>query len=126
MKVTLLATFVIVAGNHGHVVIDAFSFCKRAVATNIPVLPRGSSTVRTSTISTTLNLSSEQPITEDCGCSPPIIYSGKPSLKAKSINPRESIAGSQLITLDGELVSMNKMLPLDDTVSIVVFLRSFG
>jgi len=63
---------------------------------------------------------------EECGC-PTTITSGKPSKKALSINPREEITKSTVFTLNGEVITMNQLLPSnDDGVSIVVFLRSFG
>jgi hypothetical protein len=55
------------------------------------------------------------------------MYSGRPSGKAQSINPRAVIAGSTVYRVSGEAVVIDEILPSDDTtVAIVVFLRSFG
>lgn len=64
---------------------------------------------------------------ENCGCTS-ITFSGQPSKRAQNLNPRMAIVGSTFYTLNGEPITMEQLLPLDDlkTVAIVVFLRSFG
>lgn len=63
---------------------------------------------------------------DNCECNS-IMYSGRPSRKAQSINPRTALVGSTIYRVSGEAVAIDEILPGDDTtVAIVVFLRSFG
>lgn len=61
---------------------------------------------------------------EDCGCGGAVI-SGKPSDKARSLNPRDAIGKSTLRTLDGIETSLNDILPQKGT-SLLVITRSLG
>jgi hypothetical protein len=67
-------------------------------------------------------------VTDGCGCSDAIL-SGKPSDRARQLDPRISIGKSSLQKLDGTLTNMDEVLGDDarrtDT-SLVVFLRSLG
>mmetsp|Transcript_4959 Transcript_4959/g.7520 ORF Transcript_4959/g.7520 Transcript_4959/m.7520 type:complete len:127 (+) Transcript_4959:180-560(+) len=66
---------------------------------------------------------------EDCGCGTPMVLSGDPSSKARSLNPREAIRKSTFYTVNGEKTSIDKLVgepQSDNGVSIVVLLRSFG
>ena len=63
--------------------------------------------------------------TEDCGCATTIM-SGKPSEKAKDLDPRKAITKSPFYDIDGNVISS-----MDDVISsssraLVIFLRSFG
>ncbi len=63
--------------------------------------------------------------TEDCGCATTIM-SGKPSDKAKELDPRKAIAKSSFYDIDGNLISsMNDVIP-SSSRALVIFLRSFG
>mmetsp|Transcript_25625 Transcript_25625/g.38298 ORF Transcript_25625/g.38298 Transcript_25625/m.38298 type:complete len:112 (+) Transcript_25625:107-442(+) len=74
-----------------------------------------------------LSLSSDA---DDCGCAEPsldTVYGGKPSNRAREMNPRQALADakSDFFRVTGERVNMDSVLN-DDGVEIVVFLRSFG
>mmetsp|Transcript_31870 Transcript_31870/g.52553 ORF Transcript_31870/g.52553 Transcript_31870/m.52553 type:complete len:111 (+) Transcript_31870:126-458(+) len=59
---------------------------------------------------------------EDCGCT---TFSGKPSEKALTIDPRESIGSNPIYTVNGEQTSINEQIGTTGS-SVVVFLRSLG
>ena len=65
---------------------------------------------------------------EDCGCGDTVILSGKPSDKARSIDPRQAIRKSSIYTINGEKTNMDNLIgiPKESGISIVVFLRSLG
>jgi hypothetical protein len=74
--------------------------------------------------------------TADCGCGDNVILSGKPSDKARSIDPRQAIRKNSIYTVNGLETNMDKLIgaPTSDTtttaaaaaVSIVVLMRSLG
>ena len=61
----------------------------------------------------------------NCGCE--IQFSGKPSDRAKSSNPREIVRNSlsEIYSITGEKIRLDDLLE-EHPVNIVVFLRSFG
>jgi hypothetical protein len=67
-------------------------------------------------------------VSEGCGCSD-VILSGKPSDRARKLDPRISIGKSSFQKLDGTPTNMNEVLgdvvTTTDT-SLVIFLRSLG
>ena len=58
----------------------------------------------------------------DCGCT---IYSGKPSDKARSLDPRRAIGTSPIFSVNGDQTSIDELIGTRGT-AIVVFLRSLG
>mmetsp|Transcript_25667 Transcript_25667/g.36209 ORF Transcript_25667/g.36209 Transcript_25667/m.36209 type:complete len:128 (+) Transcript_25667:219-602(+) len=66
---------------------------------------------------------------EDCGCGTPLVLSGNPSSKARSLNPREAIRKSTFFTVSGDTTSIDNLIGEPSStngVSVVVLLRSFG
>eukprot|EP00588_Corethron_pennatum_P007913 CAMPEP_0194289848 /NCGR_PEP_ID=MMETSP0169-20130528/39987_1 /TAXON_ID=218684 /ORGANISM="Corethron pennatum, Strain L29A3" /LENGTH=121 /DNA_ID=CAMNT_0039037265 /DNA_START=69 /DNA_END=434 /DNA_ORIENTATION=+ len=67
---------------------------------------------------------------EDCGCGPNIaqLTSGKLSDEAKSMDHRQVISGTSIYDLSGDVRDTDDIIggSSDNSVSIVVFLRSFG
>jgi hypothetical protein len=67
--------------------------------------------------------------TADCGCGDSVILSGRPSDKARSLDPRQAIRKNSIYTVDGLETNMDELIgaPGDTTaVSIVVLMRSLG
>ena len=64
----------------------------------------------------------------DCGCGDNIRLSGKPSDKARSIDPRQAVRKSSIYTIHGQETNMDTLIgiPTESGTSIVVFLRSLG
>lgn len=58
----------------------------------------------------------------DCGCT---IYSGKPSDKARAVDPRRAIGTAPLFSVNGDQTSIDELIGTRGT-AIVVFLRSLG
>ena len=66
---------------------------------------------------------------EDCGCSGgPEILSGDVPEVARSLNPRQALRKTNVFSVSGESVSMDELLNRrgEDSVSVLVFLRSLG
>jgi len=67
---------------------------------------------------------------EDCGCGPNLaqLTSGKLSDQAKSMDHRQVISGTSIYDLSGDVRDTDDIIAgsSDNSVSIVVFLRSFG
>jgi hypothetical protein len=67
--------------------------------------------------------------TADCGCGDNVLLSGRPSDKARSLDPRQAIRKNSIYTVDGLETNMDELIgaPSDTTaVSIVVLMRSLG
>ena len=78
-------------------------------------------TIPSRSISTPLGMSS-------CGCDEAIL-SGKPSVVAKTIDPRRAIRTKTLYNINGESTSMDEILgtpKAQQDPAVVVFLRSLG
>mmetsp|Transcript_23760 Transcript_23760/g.42892 ORF Transcript_23760/g.42892 Transcript_23760/m.42892 type:complete len:112 (+) Transcript_23760:374-709(+) len=76
------------------------------------------------TISKPIRLAALGSSTEDCGCGGAIL-DGKPSDRARSIDPRQAIRNASFLNLNGGTVTFDEILD-PSGVSVVVFLRSFG
>jgi hypothetical protein len=63
--------------------------------------------------------------TADCGCADTTTFSGKPSEKALTINPRPALGSTPIYTVDGKQTSIDEQIGTTGS-SIVVFLRSLG
>lgn len=61
-----------------------------------------------------------------CGCD--TLVSGNPSVKARSIDPREAVRSASFYTVNGERTNMDDLIgkPTTKATSIVVFMRSLG
>jgi len=61
---------------------------------------------------------------EDCGCD--TVYTGSPSTKALNMNPKQAIADStaSVFTVNGEKKMLKQLA--SGSISVLVFLRSFG
>lgn len=62
--------------------------------------------------------------TADCGCAD-TTFSGKPSEKALTINPRPALGSTPIFTVNGKQTSIDEQIGTTGS-SIVVFLRSLG
>lgn len=93
-----------------------------------PLAPRNSVDVRSIPRVPVAMMNAIGTLSENCGCQE-TIFSGKPSNKARAINPREEIRQKTLFSVNGEQVTMDELIggPSEEQeVSIVVFLRSLG
>lgn len=63
----------------------------------------------------------------DCGCGEPVRFSGKPSDRAKLVNPRQILreSRSNVYNIRGEAFRVEDLLE-EHSTNVVVFLRSFG